>query len=187
MNNRILKIVKRLLGGGKTAQVAEMEYLLAHGLRVGEHFQSYTEFPFDANWPWLITVGNNVLISTNVKILAHDASTVRAGAHTKIGIVEIGDNVFIGSGTTVLCNTRIGSNVIIGAGSVVSRDIPDNTVAAGNPAKVVCTMEEFSTRHQENLKMHYYFNQHRWDEWIDASPEEQEDMRQKLKDTFGYV
>lgn len=164
-----------------------MEYLLAHGLRVGENFRSYTEYPFDANWPWLITVGNNVLISTNVKILAHDASTVRAGAHTKIGIVEIGDNVFIGSGTIVLCNTRIGSNVIIGAGSVVSYDIPDNTVAAGNPAKVICTMEAFSARHQENLKTHHYFDQHRWDKWMEASPEEQEDMRRKLKDTFGYV
>lgn len=187
MSNIFRKLIQKITQGGKTAKEAEMDFLLSHGLKVGANFQSFTDYPFDSNWPWLISVGDNVLVSTNVKILAHDASTNYAGAHTKIGIVSIGDNVFIGSGTIVLCNTRIGSNVIIGAGSVVSHDIPDNSVVAGNPARVVCTMDEFKRKHQDNLNTHTFFTKYRWDAWKNASPEEWEEMREQLKDTFGYV
>lgn len=143
--------------------------------------------PIDANWPWLISVGDNVTFSVNVKILAHDASTVKTGAHTKIGIVKIGDNVFIGANSVVLCNTRIGNNVIIGAGSVVTKDIPSNSVYAGNPAKFICTFEEFQKRHLENRKSHPVFNQRLWNEWINATDAEKEEMKNKLKDTYGYL
>ena len=166
---------------------AEMDYLLAHGLRIGKNFHSYSPNAFDSNWPWLISVGDNVVFSTNVKILAHDASTNVVDAHTKIGLVTIGNNVFIGSGATVLCNTKIGNHVIIGAGSVVTHDIPDHSVAAGNPAKVVCSIEEYRAKHQASLKTCPYFNQRRWDTWADAAPEEWEQMRELLKNSHGYV
>ena len=72
-------------------------------------------------------MGDNCIISTNVKILAHDASTGRFAVHySKVGCVNIGNNCFIGSGSIVLCNVNIGDNCIIGAGSVVSKDIPAN-------------------------------------------------------------
>lgn len=51
--------------------------------------------------------------------------------------------MFIGSGTRILYNTRIGSNVIIGSGSLVNKDIPDNTVYAGVPARFICTFDEY--------------------------------------------
>ncbi len=51
--------------------------------------------------------------------------------------VTIGDNCWIGGGATILPGVTIGNNVTIGAGSVVTRDIPDNTVAVGNPARVI--------------------------------------------------
>lgn len=53
------------------------------------------------------------------------------------------DNVFIGSGTRILYNTRIGSNVIIGSDSLVNKDIPDNSVYAGVPARYICSFEEY--------------------------------------------
>lgn len=53
------------------------------------------------------------------------------------------DNVFIGSGTRILYDTKIGSNVIIGSGSLVNKDIPDNSVYAGVPARFICTFEEY--------------------------------------------
>lgn len=164
-----------------------MEYLLAHGLKVGRNFQSNSPYAIDSNWPWLIQIGDDVLLSTDVKILAHDASTCYAGAHTKLGLVTIGNNVFIGAGSIILCNISIGSNVVIGAGSVVTHDIPCDCVAAGNPAKIICSMEEFRKKHQENLKSHMYFNKYKWDKWKDASPEDWEEMRERLKDSFGYV
>lgn len=58
------------------------------------------------------------------------------------GCIEVGDNVMIGANSTVLPNVRIGSNVIIGAGSIVTKDIPDNSVAAGVPCRVIGKFED---------------------------------------------
>lgn len=186
MLGNILQKMGHILRGGNSAQ-QEMKYLLEHGLKIGNNFQSYSPYAFDANWPWLISVGDDVMLSTNVKILAHDASTNYIGAHTKIGCVTIGNKVFIGTGSIILCNTHIGNNVVIGAGSVVSHDIPDNSVAAGNPARVIYTMDEFRKKHQQALKDHPYFNKYKWNEWRNASPEDWEEMRKALDGTYGYV
>ena len=115
----------------------EIDVLIKRGLRIGKNFRNHSDFPFDSLFPWLISVGDNVCISSNVKILAHDTSTEYINGHTKIGIVDIGNNVYIGYGVTICCNVRIGDNVIIGAGSVVTKDIPDNATAVGNYAKVI--------------------------------------------------
>ena len=61
----------------------------------------------------------------------------------EVGCIEVGDNVFIGAGTTILKDVHIGSNVIIAAESVVVQDIPSNSVVAGVPAKVIETMDEY--------------------------------------------
>lgn len=53
------------------------------------------------------------------------------------GIIDIKDNVFIGSNTTILANVKIGSNVVIAAGSLVNKDIPNDVVVAGVPARVI--------------------------------------------------
>lgn len=57
------------------------------------------------------------------------------------------DNVFPGSGTRILYNTRIGNNVIIGSDSLVTKDIPDNSVYAGVPAKRICSFDEYVMKH----------------------------------------
>lgn len=61
----------------------------------------------------------------------------------KVGRIEIGDNVFIGFGTRILYDVKVESNVVIGSGSVVNKDIPANSVAAGIPARVIGTFEDF--------------------------------------------
>ncbi|HIU68565.1 MAG TPA: acyltransferase [Candidatus Scubalenecus merdavium] len=104
----------------------------------------------DSGFGWLITIGNNVTI-TNATILAHDASTKKSLGYTKVGRVDIGDNVFIGYGAIVLPNTRIGNNVIIGAGCVVAKDIPENSVVIGNPCHVLCSYDEYLTKNKEQL------------------------------------
>lgn len=164
-----------------------MEYAKAHGFTHGANFQYNTGYPIDGNWPWLISVGDNVTLASGVKLLAHDASTTKTGVHTKIGIVQIGSNVFIGANAIVLPNVRIGDNVIIGAGSVVTRDVPSNSVYAGNPARLVCTFDEYCEKHQGNQKNHSIFCQHTWEEWPDVSERERFEMREMLKTTFGYL
>lgn len=104
----------------------------------------------------LISIGNNVQIASNVHFNTHDITHLmlnnmpdvlarRNGVKypEKIGCIEIGNNVFIGAGTSINYNVRIGSNVIIGACSLITKDIPDNCVAAGVPAKILCSFEEY--------------------------------------------
>lgn len=164
-----------------------MKYAEEHGFTHGINFQYNSGYPIDSNWPWLISVGDNVTLASGVRLLAHDASTAKTGVHTKIGIVQIGNNVFIGADTIVLPNIRIGDNVVIGAGSVVTRDVPSNSIFAGNPAHFVCSFEEFQKKHLENQKSHPIFRQHTWQEWSEASESEKNKMKSQLKNTFGYL
>lgn len=171
----------------RSPEQEQMDYLLTHGLRLGKNFSSFSPYAFDAGWPWLIEVGDNVTFSTNVTILAHDASPTKFHNPTKIGIVRIGNNVFVGTGAIVLCNTRIGDNVIVGAGSVVCGDVPSNSVVAGNPARVICTIEEYQEKHDRMRASRPYFTKYRWDQWGNAPQEDKDAMRQALEDSFGYV
>lgn len=181
-------ILKRFVPPPRTSpEKAAMDYCYAHGFTSGRNFQYNSGYPIDANWPWLISVGDDVTLASNVRLLAHDASTAKAGVHTKIGIVRIGNNVFIGADSIVLCNTRIGDNVIIGAGSVVTHDIPSNSVYAGNPARFVCTFSDFQKRHRDNQASHPIFREHTWQDWPNAPEEEKNIMRERLSDTFGYL
>jgi Acetyltransferase (isoleucine patch superfamily) len=104
--------------------------------------------PVDETSLTFISIGSNCRITAGVKILGHDYSysVLRPIYHCmyrKTNYTTIGDNVFIGINSIILMNTSIGDNVIIGAGSVVTGKIPSNVVAARNPAKVICTLEEF--------------------------------------------
>lgn len=91
--------------------------------------------------PQAVTIGDNFISAPRSIILAHDASTYN---HTKKHRVEetvIGNNVFLGAGAIILPGLKIGDNVIIGAGSVVTKNVEENSVVAGNPARFMCTTE----------------------------------------------
>lgn len=182
----IKQLIKKLFGKGLSAQKSEFDYLLKQGLKVGKNLRNHSEYAFDSLFPWLISIGDNVCISSNVKILSHDTSTEYVNGYTKIGIVDIGDNVYIGYNALILCNVRIGSNVIIGAGSVVTKDIPEGTVYAGNPAKYICDISTFKEKHIENTKTHSLFDGP-CKKWHTMGNAEKENMKEQLKDSFGYM
>lgn len=167
---------------------SEMDYLLCHGMKIGKNCHIYSESTIDHIYPHLISMGNDVTISTNVTILAHDASTNVVGCGTKLGRVSIGDNVFIGTGTIILCNVNIGSNVVIGAGSIVTRDIPDNGVYAGSPAKRICSIEEYREKTRALRAECPDLSIIRpWDQWADASQEDRQKMYEALTDGVGFI
>ena len=65
---------------------------------------------------------------------------------------EIGDNCFIGMNAIIMPGVTLGNNVIVGSGSVVTKSFPDDVVVAGNPAKIICTLEEFYNKRKESLE-----------------------------------
>ena len=181
----IKRVIKKLLRKDKNY---EMEYRIKSGLKIGKGSVCFSWSGLDGNWPWLISIGDNVTISSNVIILAHDASPNKVGCHTKLGKVSIGNNVFIGAGTIVLCDTKIGDNVIVGAGSLVNRDLESGYVYAGNPARKVETIENYQKKHQQlNDERPYLAEIRRWDDWKDASNHEKEKMKELLQDGCGYI
>ena len=98
-------------------------------------------------YPNLISIGNNVWIASGVNFVTHDVihymlNGLGRGQFTeKVGCIDIGDNVFIGSNSQIMYDVKIGNNVVIAAGSCVTKDIPDNSVFGGGPAKVIGDFE----------------------------------------------
>ena len=117
---------------------------------VGENVD-FIATSIDMGEPYLIKIGNNVTLS-GVKLLTHDASLYKTTGHTKVGKVHIGSDVFIGWGSIILPGVTIGDRVVIGAGSVVTRDIPENSVAVGDPCRVIGSYDELVAKNLEAEK-----------------------------------
>lgn len=105
-----------------------------------------------------LDIGDNVTISSGAHIYTHDSTRFRVtgvekdskkGTHIDRAPVKIGNNVQIGANSTVLMGVTIGNNVIIGANSLVNKDIPDNCIAAGVPAKVLKKTDNWKKYYEE--------------------------------------
>lgn len=128
------------------------EKLISMGMKVGKNFSRLNGVILDPSHCWLLEIGDHVTMAPRVHILCHDASTKAFLGCTKIGRVTIGDNVFIGTDTVVLPGVTIGSNVIIGANSTVTHDVPDGTVVAGSPARVLCSLEDYLNKERKRME-----------------------------------
>lgn len=111
---------------------------------------------FDLTKPGLIHIGNNTVLTKGCTLLTHDFS-IECGltAINKtspdyemqfLKEIHIGNDTFIGYKSIILPGANIGNNCIIGSGSVVSGTIPDNSVAVGNPCKIICKTTEWATK-----------------------------------------
>lgn len=125
--------------------------LIRRGLKVGSNFERLNQVMIDDSHPWLIEIGDDVTLAPRVQIIAHDASTKKFLGYTKIGRVIIGNRVFIGASTVILPSVTIGDDVIIGANSTVTGDLPSGVVAAGNPARVMCTTNDYLSKEKKRM------------------------------------
>lgn len=99
----------------------------------------------------LISIGENVWIASNVELITHDVAHFMLNGmdiwsnkfQEKVGCIYIGNNVFIGANSKILYDVKIGNNVIIAAGSIVNKDIEDNSIVAGIPAKKIGDFKDF--------------------------------------------
>ncbi len=140
----------------------------------------------DPDFAFLISIGDDTVISLGVIVLAHDASTRRHIGYSRVAPVVIGSRVFIGARAVVLPGVTIGDGAIVGAGSLVRGDVAAGTVVAGNPAQVVATTEEYVARHREALARRPAWSR-RYTTSGGISDAERDQVRAQLQDGEAFI
>lgn len=150
-------ILKKLLGKTGKEFFIEPPFRCDYGynITIGENFYSnYNLTILDCG---KVTIGDNVMFAPNVSLFAagHPIHSEPRNSGLEYGFpITIGNNVWIGGGVIVNPNITIGDNVVIGSGSVVTKDIPSNSIACGNPCKVIREIrDEDKVYYFKNLKI----------------------------------
>lgn len=123
-----------------------LRYAKKSGVKLGNNVKIYGTMHYGSE-PWIISIGDDVYLTNNICFITHDGGTLLFRKHipdleiTKP--ITIGSNVYIGVNVTILPGVHIGNNVIVGACSLITKDIPDNVVVGGNPAKILKSTDEY--------------------------------------------
>jgi Acetyltransferase (isoleucine patch superfamily) len=158
--------------------------LTNQGLNIGYNTFIGNNVTIDSVFPWMISIGSGCFLTNGVVILAHDSSLENFLSYGKVGRVSIGKNTFLGVRSIILPGVKIGDNVIIGAGSIVTTDIPDNSVAVGNPAHVICSTSEYLQKHRNHMKTRPIYGNNCTIHSLDSSFRQV--MKDELQDGIGY-
>lgn len=141
----------------------------SRGMKIGEHCYIGANVTFGRGGSDPIVIGNDCVI-TGCTILGHDASpalfleelqgTSIYDRRSYKKETRIGNRVFIGVNAVVLAGITIGDNCIVGAGAIVCHDVPPGSVVAGNPAKVISTIEDFKKKYRQIYSEHpeYFYS-----------------------------
>lgn len=128
----------------------KIAYLRKQGCKMGKNVKLNCGIKAFDTEPYLISLGDNVLVAYGVHFVTHDGGVFvlknmqKVDPKTdKMASIQVGNNVYIGMGAYIMPGVKIGNNCLIGAGVIVTKDIPDNSVAVGIPAKVVETVDEY--------------------------------------------
>lgn len=124
------------------AKLSPVSYAKKIGVNVIGKVKIYgSSYRMFSTEPFLVTLGDNVYISVDACFICHDGSTLifrhKDPTLERAGRINVGNNVFIGTRAVVLPNVTIGDNCVVAAGAIVTKDVPANSVVAGNPAKVI--------------------------------------------------
>ncbi|GIF63830.1 maltose O-acetyltransferase [Asanoa ishikariensis] len=137
------RLLAELLGAVGADTVVRPPLRVDYGSHIRIGARSFANFGLVALDVAPITIGDDVQIGTNVQLLTptHPVDPeLRRAKWEAAQPITIGDNVWLGSGAIVLAGVTIGANTVVGAGTVVTRDLPANVVAVGNPARVIRTI-----------------------------------------------
>ena len=147
----ISKIRFRLINRTSAGRV---KHLRSRGAKIGNNTRLLCGIDSFGTEPYLVTVGENCLFSGNISILTHDGglsvlnnlNCFDGMRMDKVAPVRIGNNVFVGTRSVIMPGVTIGEHCVIGAGSVVTKDVPGNSVVGGVPAKVICSTKEYAEK-----------------------------------------
>ena len=147
---RKIKNVIRIKFANKNYK-SKIKYLRQQGASIGEGTRVICQVSSFGSEPYLISVGKNCLFSSGIHLITHDGGVkvlsdlgyFQGERMDIIARIVIGDNVYIGTGAYIMPGISIGNNCVIGASAVVTKDIPDNSVAVGIPARVIRTIDEY--------------------------------------------
>lgn len=138
----------------------KVAYLRHQGVQMGERCHLWNSPGDFGTEPWLISIGNDVIVASGVMLVTHDGASrlfrkTIAGMNPKygnlFGTIQIKDNSFIGMNAIILPGVSIGPNAVVGAGSVVVRDVVANTVVAGNPARYICSLDDYIEKFSQKM------------------------------------
>jgi acetyltransferase-like isoleucine patch superfamily enzyme len=121
------------------------------------------DFSVTVDEPYLVTLGDNVWLTDDVKILTHDGALSMLSRTTgeklrKFGAVRLGNNVFVGMAACLMPGVTLGDNTVVATGSVVTRDIPSGVIVGGNPARELARVEDYLAKWRDRQEDFGYRN-----------------------------
>ena len=145
------KLLKRLYKMGLLRSGLYKHMLQLYGVSIGDNTFIHPNSEIDITRPSLVTIGANCYLNKGLVLLTHDyvAGVMRNVYHDFLnssGKVVIGNNVGTGYNVTILKGVTIGDNCFIAANSLVTKDVPSNVIIGGQPARILCTLEEYYTK-----------------------------------------
>jgi maltose O-acetyltransferase len=148
------RLLEELLGSiGEGSEIRSPLYV-DYGSQIRIGARCFANFGLVAADVAAITIGDDVQIGPNVQLLTPTHPVQPEPRRQKWEAakpITIGDNVWLGGGAIVLPGVSIGENTVVGAGAVVTRDLPANVVAAGNPARVIRALDQAPHRDSEAM------------------------------------
>ena len=156
-------------------KMSEVDYgimlMRRRGIRIGDDCKIYTAI--SSGEPSLITIGDRTTISSNVQFCTHDNAISKAlpGTTDLVGRITIGNDCFVGMNSILLYGVTLGDHCIVGAGSVVTKSYPAGSVIAGNPARCVCSIDEYANKYQTEAYNYEQIPKSQRPSFFDAHPE----------------
>ncbi|HML34175.1 acyltransferase [Sporomusa sphaeroides] len=138
----------------KVKQILKIKLLIMKGVRISNDCRITGKVDFGSE-PYLIYIGKKVTIADGVRFITHDGGNWifrHDDKYEKVnnfGNIIVHDNCFIGADSIILPGITIGPNSVVGAGAVVTKNVPERSVVAGNPARVITDIQ---TYYMNNLK-----------------------------------